>query len=73
MEDSFRWNRRILRRQLRFPVFILVRLTTSLLDLCLYPRVSFESESSLLKSYEQAASRRAEALLAFLSMQISPA
>ncbi len=50
MENSSRLNRRILHWQRRFPIFILAHLTTSLLDLRLYPRVSFESELSLLKN-----------------------
>ena len=50
MESSSQLNWRILHRQRRFLISILARLTTSLLDLRLYPRVSFESELSLLKS-----------------------
>src|SRR5260370_39859687 len=49
MENSSRLNRRILHRPRRFPIFILADRMTLPVDLRLYPRVSFESELSLLK------------------------
>jgi len=49
MEYSSRLNRRILHRQRGPPIFIFADHMTSPVDLRPHPRVSFESESSLLK------------------------
>jgi hypothetical protein len=43
-------NRRILRRLRRFPILALADYVTSLADLRQCPRVSFESESSLVNN-----------------------
>ena len=49
MEYSSQLSRGILHRQHSFPIFILADRMASLLDLHPHPRVSFESELSLLK------------------------
>jgi hypothetical protein len=49
MEYSSQLSRGILHRQRSFPIFVLADRMTSLIDLRLHARVSFESELSLVK------------------------